>query len=181
LKLNEVDDTWTLFLDRDGVINKNKDDSYVFNKKEFQFIEGTLEALAKLHDVFGKIIIITNQRGIGKGLMDERALGEIHQHMLDEIEQAGGWIDAIYYCVINDAKHHERKPNPGMILEAGRMYPEIQFSKSIMVGDKMSDMQLGRNTGVFTVMINSSQSGDFIFHPDVDLRFDSLKEFADKF
>ncbi|MFZ1676176.1 MAG: HAD-IIIA family hydrolase [Saprospiraceae bacterium] len=181
LNLKEVDDTWTLFLDRDGVINKNKDDSYVFNKEEFQFIDGAKEALAKLHDVFGKIIIVTNQRGIGKGLMDEKALGEIHQHMLDEIEQAGGWVDALYYCVINDDKHHDRKPNPGMILEAGRMYPEIQFSKSIMVGDKMSDMQLGRNTGVYTIMITSSQSGDFESHPDVDLRFDSLKEFADKF
>ncbi|MGB3077837.1 MAG: HAD-IIIA family hydrolase [Saprospiraceae bacterium] len=181
LKLKEVDDTWTLFLDRDGVINKNKDDSYIFHKGEFQFIDGVKEALAKLHDVFGKIIIITNQRGIGKGLMDEKALGEIHQHMLDEIEQAGGWIDALYYCVINDDKHHDRKPNPGMILEAGRMYPEIDFSKSIMVGDKMSDMQLGRNTGVYTIMITSSQSGDLQSHPDVDMRFDSLKEFAEKF
>ncbi len=181
LNLKKVDDTWTLFLDRDGVINKNKDDSYIFHIGEFQFIDGVKEALSKLHDTFGKIIIITNQRGIGKGLMDEKALGDIHQHMLDEIEHAGGWIDALYYCPINDDKHHDRKPNPGMILEAGRMYPEIDFSKSIMVGDKMSDMQLGRNTGVYTVMISSTQSGDFATHADVDLKVDSLKEFANKF
>ncbi|MEO5905919.1 MAG: sugar phosphate nucleotidyltransferase, partial [Saprospiraceae bacterium] len=74
-----IDQSWTLFLDRDGVINVNKDESYVFTKDEFQFIPGVNEAIASLSKVFGKIIIITNQRGIGKGLMDELALNEIHQ------------------------------------------------------------------------------------------------------
>ncbi|HZV68996.1 MAG TPA: HAD-IIIA family hydrolase [Saprospiraceae bacterium] len=178
LDLSEIDTTWTLFLDRDGVINKNKDDSYVFHPGEFHFLNGALEALAKLNGIFGKIIIVTNQRGIGRGLMDEKMLGEVHQHMLDEITKHGGRIDAVYYCAIDDAKHHDRKPNPGMLLEAAKMYPEIKLSKSIMVGDKMSDMELGRNVGAFTVLIPSSETGKVQSHPDVDLKLDSLKEFA---
>src|SRR5687768_16377806 len=90
---NKVDHTWTLFLDRDGVINKNKDESYVFHKGEFEFLPGAIEAIKKLSGVFGKIIIVTNQRGIGKGLMDEVALRDIHEHMLTEIRNGGGRID----------------------------------------------------------------------------------------
>ena len=111
--------------------------------------------------------------------MDEVALHDIHQHMIDEIHGAGGRIDAIYYCTIVDDKHHDRKPNPGMLLEAAHMYPEIDFSRSIMAGDKMSDMQLGRNVGAHTVMITSSQRGDVLDHPDIDLKFNSLEEFAE--
>lgn len=180
LDLSQVDHSWTLFLDRDGVINYNKDDSYVFNISEFKFIPGVHEAIQKLSSVFGQIIILTNQRGIGKGLMDEAVLNEIHQHMIDEIEQSGGRIDSLYYCMITDDKHHDRKPNPGMALEAAHMYPEIDFSTSIMVGDKMSDMQLGRNIGAYTVLISSSKQEEQKNHPDLDLFFDSLINFAER-
>ena len=173
--VSKVDVAWTLFLDRDGVINFNKDESYVFNTGEFKFIPGAVEAIRMLSAKFGKIIVITNQRGIGKGLMDEKALAEIHQYMIEEIVKGGGRIDAIYYCAFADDKHHDRKPNPGMLLEAKHMYPEINFSTSFMIGDKMSDMQLGRNAGTFTVLVNSSQSSD----PDVDISCRSLKEFAE--
>ncbi|MDQ3015144.1 MAG: HAD-IIIA family hydrolase [Bacteroidota bacterium] len=176
--LNAIDETWTLFLDRDGVINHNIDDSYVMHRDQFQFLPGVQKAIHDLSDVFGKIIIVTNQRGIGKGLMDDQALGDIHQYMIDELEKAGGYIDALYYCPIVDDKHFERKPNPGMTLDAAHMYPEIDLSKSIMVGDKMSDMELGRNIGAFTVLIPSSQSVGVGDHVDVDLRYSSLSEFA---
>ncbi len=178
LNLKEVDKSWTLFLDRDGVINVNKDESYVFHKGEFQFLPGAIEAISKLSELFGKIIVVTNQRGIGKGLMDEKALGEIHQHMIDEIEKGGGRIDALYYCSIDDDKHHDRKPNPGMILEAAEMYSEIDLSKSIMVGDKMSDMHLGRNVGAYTVMILMSHRGSTENHCDIDMWCESLSDFA---
>ena len=180
LKLEDIDKSWTLFLDRDGVINVNKDESYVFHKGEFEFEKGSLEAISRLSPVFGKIIIVTNQRGIGKGLMEEKALWEIHQHMIEEIQKKGGRIDALYYCAFNDDKHHDRKPNPGMPLEAAMMYPEIEFSKSIMVGDKMSDMELGRNVGAFTVLIHSRQGWDMENEMDVDLKCRSLEELVEK-
>ena len=178
IPLEAIDETWTLFLDRDGVINENIDESYVTHPGEFQFLPGAKEAIRDLSSIFGKIIIVTNQRGIGKGLMDHQALSDIHQYMIDELEEAGGMIDALYYCPIVDDNHFERKPNPGMPLDAAHMYPEIDFSKAIMVGDKISDMQLGRNIGAYTVMITSSQSGGVTEHPDVDMRLDSLRDFA---
>jgi histidinol-phosphate phosphatase family protein len=180
LRLEEVDSTWTLFLDRDGVINVNKDESYVFNIDEFQFTHGALEAIAGLSSVFSKIIIVTNQRGIGKGLMDEKVLARIHQYMLEEIIKHGGRIDSIYYCPVDDDRHHDRKPNPGMALEAAKMFPEIRFSKSIMVGDKMSDMKMGRNVGAFTILIQPTHSHHPELHPDVDIYADSLLNFWER-
>lgn len=176
---SKIDHTWTLFLDRDGVINRNKDESYVFTPDEFHFNDGALEALRILSDRFGIVVVLTNQRGIGKGLMDVQQLSLIHDHMINEINAAGGRIDALYYCPIVDDTHFDRKPNPGMALEAAHMFPSINFSKSIMVGDKMADMQLGRNIGAYTVMIRSSQSGYIEGDVDVDLIFDSLREFAE--
>jgi histidinol phosphatase-like enzyme len=82
-----LDSSWTLFLDRDGVINVNKPESYVFNTKEFIFCEGALEAIARVSKVFGKVIVITNQRGVGKGLMTEEDLQEIHSYMKEKIEK----------------------------------------------------------------------------------------------
>jgi len=178
LSLEQVDNGWTVFLDRDGVINYNKDESYVFHTGEFKFIPGAVEAIKRLSEVFGKIIVITNQRGIGKGLMGEQALSSIHQHMLNEIQEHGGRIDALYYCAVVDDKHPDRKPNPGMILEAAHMYPEIDLEKSIMVGDKMSDMQLGRNVGAYTVKIDPAAQ---VSHPDIDLACDSLINFSMRF
>ncbi len=181
LPKQSIDETWTLFLDRDGVINQNMDESYVTHRDEFQFLPGAKEAIRDLSRIFGKIIIITNQRGIGKGLMDAQALSDIHDYMIEELEVAGGMIDALYYCPIVDDKHFDRKPNPGMPLEAAHMYPEIDLRKSVMVGDKMSDMFLGRNIGAYTVMITSSQSGGVGEHADVDLKYVSIDEFAGLF
>ncbi|MEO5906104.1 MAG: HAD hydrolase-like protein, partial [Saprospiraceae bacterium] len=99
----------------------------------------------------------------------------------DELQNAGGRIDDLYYCTAVDDLHFDRKPNPGMLIEAAHMHPEIVFAKSIMVGDKMSDMQLGRNAGTFTILIHSSQTSISGQHPDVDGTFSSLREFAQHF
>lgn len=176
--VNEPDSTWTLFLDRDGVINVNKDDSYVFNRDEFIFKEGTLDAIARLSRLFGRIIVITNQRGVGKGLMSEADLHDIHAYMKSNIERAGGRIDDIFYCTSTDNAHPDRKPSPGMAFRAQEKYPEIDFSKSVMVGDKSADMQWGRNIGALTVLIRSVRYKDTIVPSSVDITCDSLFEFT---
>ena len=79
LKDLRINKDWTLFLDRDGVINKKIENDYVRNWSQFEFIEGVIEALKILRNIFGKIIIVTNQRGIGRGLMTENDLHEIHK------------------------------------------------------------------------------------------------------
>lgn len=112
------DKKWTLFLDRDGVINVEKESDYIYNWDEFIFYDGVKQALKIFNGLFGSIVIVTNQRGVGRGLMTEQDLKTIHSRMLQEIESAGGRIDKIYYCISTDIDDPRRKPNPGMAFEA---------------------------------------------------------------
>lgn len=110
-------------------------------------INGVLEALQKARDLFGRIIVVTNQRGVGRGVVSTHQVEDIHRHLLALTEEAGAKIDAIYYC-----PHLEecscRKPNPGLAQAARRDFPEIDFAKSIMVGDLASDMEFAKNLGM---------------------------------
>jgi len=178
LDLNKIDKTWTLFLDRDGVLNHDKVGSYIFNVSEFKLYDGVPEALAICNRLFGDIIIVTNQRGVGKGLMSELDLMEIHNKMLQEIEATGGRIDAIYYATSLDNDHPERKPHPGMALKAKADFPDIDFNKSIIVGNNISDMEFGRNTGMHTVFVRTTQPDLPLPHPFIDRAFNDLLKFA---
>ena len=171
------DDSWTLFLDRDGVINERLIGDYVKTPDEFRFIEGVPEAIAELSRVFGRIIIVTNQQGIGKGLMTEEDLRIIHDIMISGIEEAGGRINKIYH-----APHLERddsslrKPNTGMALQAQKDFPEIEFNKSVMVGDGLHDMEFGRLLGMLRVFISPDPDPS---NEDLsDFQFKSLTSFA---
>jgi len=178
LDLKTIDKTWTLFLDRDGVINLEKEGDYIYNASEFVFYEGVTEAIGLLAKRFGDIVLVTNQRGVGKELMTELDLMDVHNHMLKNIEAADGRIDAIYYCTSLDNDHPDRKPQPGMALKAKEDFPGIDFGKSVMVGNKMSDMRFGRNAGMHTVYIQTTHPRQPIPHPDIDLAFKSLLNFA---
>ncbi|MCX6319485.1 MAG: HAD-IIIA family hydrolase, partial [Bacteroidetes bacterium] len=178
LLLNQVDKSWTLFLDRDGVINHEKKEEYVRNTEEFRFYDGVKDALYQFGQRFGKIIVVTNQRGVSKGLMTEQDLTSIHAFMVSEVEEAGGRIDAIFYCTSLDNAHPDRKPNPGMAYHALNQFPDIDLSKSIIAGNKPSDMLFGRNAGMYTVFIASTNPEQPFPHPDMDARFDSLANFA---
>ena len=179
LDLKNIDKKWTLFLDRDGVINYEKKDDYIRNWEEFKFYEGAKEALKIFAKKFGTIIVVSNQRGIGKGLMTEDDLSGIHQNMQRELEEAGGRIDGIYYCTAVDAKAIYRKPNPGMAFSAKRDFPEIDLGKSIIAGNKPSDMLFGKNAGMYSVYIASTHPETPFPHPNIDLRFNSLSDFAE--
>ena len=102
---------WTLFLDRDGVINHEKKEDYIRNWSEFKFYSESLKALPLLAQKFSRIIITTNQKGIGKGLMTEADLILIHQNMTNQIIELGGRIDAIYYCTDLDNTNITNKIN----------------------------------------------------------------------
>jgi len=147
---------WTLFLDRDGVINERIVGGYVTCWEEFKILPGVEEALKIFSALFGKIIIVSNQQGIGKGLMTEEQLDDIHTNFLERISLAGGRIDAMFYATnLADENSPMRKPGPGMALKAKDRFPGIQFEKSIMAGDSLSDMQFGKNLGMYTVFIGS--------------------------
>jgi D-glycero-D-manno-heptose 1,7-bisphosphate phosphatase len=162
LKLN-VDNSWTLFLDRDGVINKKRDNDYVKCWEEFEFIDGAIDAISTFSNLFGRIIIVTNQRGVGKGLMTENELNLIHIKMLDDLNSKSGKISKVYYCVDLSEKSEFRKPNLGMALAAKSDFPEIDFAKSIMVGDSISDMQFGNSLGMKCIYISTSNIKSDVF------------------
>ncbi|HEV3411708.1 MAG TPA: HAD-IIIA family hydrolase [Puia sp.] len=176
--LTRIDRHWTLFLDRDGVINQEKENSYVFHYGEFQFYDQVKEALRIFAAIFGRIVIVTNQRGVGKGLMTAEELEIIHEKMLEEIALAGGRIDRIYYSDSLDDNHPHRKPNPGMAFAARTDFPEIDFSRSLMVGNNLSDMEFGRNAGMYTVFLRTTHPDHTLPDPAIDLAFNSLHDFA---
>jgi len=178
LTLKKVDKSWTLFLDRDGVINQDKPGGYILNPGEFHFYNGVLDAFKIFSEKFGRIIIITNQRGIGKGMMTEDDLAAIHEKMKTAVKNAGASIDAIYYCTSTSVTAFERKPNPGMALRAKNDFPEIDFNKSIMVGNNISDVLFGKNAGMYTVFVKTTNPGQLFPHPDTDLDFNTLPDFA---
>lgn len=178
LDLTKIDGTWTLFLDRDGVINHEKDNDYIRNWEEFRFYDSTPEALGILAKHFSRIVVTTNQKGIGKGLMTVADLDNIHTNMLLEIAPKGGRIDKIYYCSDLSDDSPDRKPNPGMAYRAKQDFTEIDLSKSIMVGNRISDMGFGKNAGMHTVFLATTHPETPYPHELVDLRFDNLLDFA---
>lgn len=178
LNLNDVTNDWTLFLDRDGVLNHEKNNDYVLNWEEFRFYDDTTTALATLNHRFKYIIVVTNQKGVGKGVMRLEDLQQIHANMLNEIQTAGGRIDQIYFCADLADDSINRKPNPGMAFQAKQDFPDIDFSKSIMVGNRLSDMGFGRNAGIHTVFVATTHPQVDFPHPHIDARFNSLAEFA---
>lgn len=162
----KVDTTWTLFLDRDGVINKRNFNGYITHPDDFIFEKNVLDTIPKLNLLFGQIIIVTNQQGVGKKIMSESNLEAIHSYMLSNIEKRGGKIMSIYSATnLKGAVNDFRKPGRGMALAAKKDFPQIDFSKSLMVGDTDSDILFGKNNGMKTVLVRSEEktqeSSDF--------------------
>ncbi len=178
LKLSDINSDWTLFLDRDGVINIEKNEDYVKNWNEFEFYSDSLTALPILAKKFNRIVITTNQKGVGKGLMSEMDLTTIHNNMVQNIIAVGGRIDHIFYCIDLENDSVNRKPQPGMAFQAKKHFPEINFPTSIMVGNRKSDMEFGRNAGLHTVFVATTHPDTPFPDNSIDLRFESLLAFA---
>lgn len=144
----------TVFLDRDGVINRNPPNmGYVRRWSEFSFIPNARKAIRELTQNGYRIIVVTNQAGIGRGLFSEENLTDIHSRMVSEIVEAGGRIDAVYYC-----PHHPnagcecRKPKPGMLTRAGREH-NIELSNTYLIGDSKTDIEAGQRAGTKTLLV----------------------------
>lgn len=155
MKLTDIDVSGydTLFLDRDGVINRLRPNDYVKCWEEFEFLPGILDTLFLWSSQVKRIIVITNQRGVARGVMTEDALIMINEKMIKIIEDSGGRIDHIYYCTAMNDADPNRKPNIGMALQAKRDFPEIDFSRTLMIGDSESDMAFAKNVGIKGVLI----------------------------
>lgn len=171
---NIINDDWTLFLDRDGVINVRIIDGYVTKTEEFEFLPNVIDAFKIFKNKFKRIIVVTNQQGVGKGIMTIEDVERVHKYMLQQIENQGGKIDKVYFCPqLKSEVDNYRKPSPQMAYFAKNDFPEIDLSKSIMVGDMNSDVEFGMNAGMKTVFI-----GDNELKLIPDSRYDSLYDFA---
>lgn len=138
----------TILLDRDGTVNVHIVGDYVRSPKQFVFVPGAKEAMAAMHKAGKQVYIITNQRGVGRGLMTEEDLTAVHRYMLKQVEEAGGHIDGIYCCTATDANDPRRKPNTGMWQELLNDHPDIRPEATLMIGDSDSDEVFARNCGI---------------------------------
>lgn len=147
-----------IFLDRDGVINRPPVKRYVTRWDEFRFLPGTLRALRRLEGDGRKVVILSNQAGVGRGLMPRSQLELITRRMLAAIRRAGGGVDAVYYCPhAPDAGCGCRKPKTGLLRRACRQH-RIDPKRSFVVGDSAKDVAMGRAAGCRTVLVLSGVS-----------------------
>ena len=173
----DIDKTWTLFLDRDGVINVESVGSYITDWNEFIFHDGAVDALRTASGLFGHIIVVSNQRGVGRGIMSLEALKNINSNLRSSIGDQGGKIDKIYNCTAINDDDHNRKPNSGMGLQAQEDFPVIDFHKSIMVGNSMSDMEFGKRLSMHTVFITTKYEPVTLPDALIDEQYESLHDF----
>ena len=171
-----INHSWSLFLDRDGIINRKIEDGYVTRWEYFEFIPDALSALQIIAPKFNRLFIVTNQSGIGKGLMTEQNLQNIHKKMIEILEQHNIHVNRIYYCPHDYEKEtcNCRKPEIGLGLKAKKDFPEIDFDKSIMVGDSVSDIEFGDRLGMKLCYIGKMPFEDV---PNL-ICFPSLLDFA---
>lgn len=163
-------DKQTFFLDRDGVINKRIVGDYVRNFDQFEFLPNVIEAMKRLDAIAARIIIVTNQQGIGKGLMKSQDVLALHDDMLDMLSDEGIAVQGVYFAPgLAQDNPDTRKPNVGMALAAKRYFPSIDWANCVMVGDSTSDIEFGLRMGMHTVLVADKSDTKL-----ADEKFDSL-------
>ena len=138
----------TVFIDRDGVINRRLIGDWAKNWEEFEMLPGVPEAVAKLKKAGYRCIVVTNQRGISLGYFTRKDLDEIHKKMNEEFIKEGGSIDDIFVCPHGKEDGCGcRKPAPGLFYQAAEKYPDLSLEDSVMFGDKDTDRQAAISAG----------------------------------
>lgn len=146
----------TIFLDRDGVINeKPKEGDYVKCPEEFKLIDGSAEAIRVFNLNEFLVIVVTNQRGLGKGIISYENFKKVMDKMENELKERGAYINAYYFSPDVEEDSYNRKPNIGLFLKAKKDFPEIDFKRSFVIGDSWRDIEAGRKIGAFTILIGN--------------------------
>ncbi len=155
-RLNPLGRRGAVFLDRDGVINHDSP-SYIKSVEEWCPIDGSLDAIRRLHQAGERVVVVTNQSALARGLVSERTLAAIHAEMVRLVEEAGGRIAGIHVCPhAPDAGCRCRKPGPGL-LEAAAEGLGLSPAGIAFVGDKVSDLGAGRAAGCTPIFVASGQ------------------------
>jgi len=183
----KVYDKCVIGLDRDGVINKDR--GYCCNVEDFEPIEGSIEAVSLLRSLGHKIVIITNQGGIEKGLYTQEHVEKVHDHMLELFGKAGcPSIDAIYYSASSRKDDMYAKPNTGMFKRCEKENPHIKFNRGYFVGDKIKDLKAAVKIGARPILVRTGhglkteQELKKFTYRDIRKKvqiFDDLKQFAE--
>ena len=180
LIVERVGHEWSLFLDRDGVMNRQIVGDYVRRQRDFEWLPQAASALKTLGEWAPHLVVVTNQQGIGKGLMSADDVATIHHHLRAELAADGVSIDAFQVCPhLESAGCACRKPRPGLVLDWLGEHPATESTLSIIVGDSQSDLELAHNVaiavgGCASIHIGGCAQGGVT----ADASFDSLWDFA---
>lgn len=174
----------TAFLDRDGILNeKMPEGQYVTRWEEFRVLPGVPEALRRLNEAGVRVVVVSNQRGIARGLYSAADVAAIHAKFQEQIGLAGAHIDGFFICPHDKGECNCRKPLPGLFEQAVAQFPEITAATSAMIGDSISDIEFGRRLGMRTVFVEGDRErrkpGAEAAAELADLRCASLVEAVD--
>jgi D-glycero-D-manno-heptose 1,7-bisphosphate phosphatase len=148
---------WTAFLDRDGTINhKPPGGGYVLTPDQLRLLPGAGAAIRRLNEEAWRVMVVTNQRAIARGLMSEDDLRCVHERLLELLGEYGATIDRIYHCPHESGTCDCRKPGTGLLERARKDDPEIAFERAVMIGDSQIDVDAGRAAGIRTIAIGSA-------------------------
>jgi histidinol-phosphate phosphatase family protein len=149
-----ISDLQAVFVDRDGVLNRYLPGDYVKSPEELDVLPGISQAIARLNDAGLKVVVISNQQGVGKGLMDHSDLALVSRALTTTIEtEAGAFIDRQYYCTdLKDSGSERRKPKPGMLYEAAADL-DFDVERTVFVGDSATDIAAARAVGVASAIL----------------------------
>lgn len=145
-----------IILDRDGVINEDSD-AYIKSPEEWKPLPGSLEAIARLNQAGYRVVIATNQSGLGRGLFDLETLNRIHNKMHHLAQEAGGLIDAVFFCPDTDEANPYRKPNPGMLLDIARRLKLDSLQGVPVVGDSVRDIRAARAASAWPLLVRTGK------------------------
>lgn len=171
---------WTLFLDRDGVINERIIDGYVMDSKNLILTSNLTQALTILSKKFGRMLVVSNQQCVGKGYCTYQTIEKVHSDLNDILLKERILISDFFFCPHKATDNCTcRKPKSGLAFQAQEKYPSIDFTKSVMVGDMITDIFFGKSLGMTTVYVGAKNTPNFDKIKDhSDYIFDNLYEFA---
>lgn len=142
----------TVFLDRDGLINRQAaPHRYIGRPEDFEILPGVPEAIRALNEAGYLVVVVTNQRGVARGMLTMEEIAEVHARLRSELKKSGARVDAIYVCPHADGECHCRKPDTGLFLMAEKDF-DIDKGRSWMIGDSDTDVEAGRRYGVRTIL-----------------------------